>query len=119
MPFRVRQGSDDGPRLGIRGGERCAVEIRRAASYGFRPRGCIRGTDVKIYLQQRDPRLYYKGPGRWTKARGEAWAFKSSSEALDFCERENIRDAEIVLAFEDERYDIRFGAFRHNRVEKT
>ena len=73
---------------------------------------------VKIHLQRREPRLYYKGSGQWTKARGEAWAFKSSSDALDFCEQENIRDAEIVLAFEEERYDIRFGAFRHNRVEK-
>lgn len=72
---------------------------------------------MKIHLQRCEPRLYYKGSGRWTKARGQAWAFKSSCEALDFCQRENIRDAEIVLAFEDERYDICFGAFRHNGAE--
>lgn len=61
---------------------------------------------MRILLQQKDTGLYFKDIGVWAREASEAMDFLSSTSAIDFCTLNNISGVQLVLKFEEQRYDI-------------
>jgi hypothetical protein len=61
---------------------------------------------MRILLQQKETGLYFKDIGAWTREAGEAMDFLSSTSAIDFCMMNKISGVQLVLKFEEQRYDI-------------
>jgi len=62
--------------------------------------------NMRILLQQKETGLYFKDIGAWTRDAIEAMDFLSSTSAIDFCVLNKISDVQLVLKFEEQRYDI-------------
>jgi hypothetical protein len=62
---------------------------------------------MKVLVQKREATLYFGTAESWTSNAADALDFQNTLRALDFLETSRIGDAQIVLKFEDERYDIR------------
>jgi hypothetical protein len=61
---------------------------------------------MRILLQQRETGLYLKDVDLWTGDRSEAMEFVSSTTAIDFCKINRLDAVQVVLRFEEERYEI-------------
>lgn len=61
---------------------------------------------MRILLQQRETGQYFKDIGNWTENSGEAMNFLSSTAAIDFCVLNKFSGVQIVLKFDEQRYDI-------------
>jgi hypothetical protein len=61
---------------------------------------------MRILLQQKETGLYFKDIGAWTREPAEAMDFLSSTSAIDFCMMNKISGVQLVLKFEEQRYDI-------------
>lgn len=61
---------------------------------------------MRILLQQIKTGLYFKDIGAWTREAVEAMDFLSSTSAIDFCMMNKISGIQLVLKFEEQRYDI-------------
>ena len=61
---------------------------------------------MRILLQQKKTGLYFKDVGTWTQDTAEAMDFVSSTKAIDFCVLNKISGVQMVLKFEEQRYDI-------------
>jgi hypothetical protein len=61
---------------------------------------------MRILLQQKETGLYFKDIGAWTGESAEAMDFLSSTSAIDFCVVNRISGVQLVLKFEEHRYDI-------------
>ena len=61
---------------------------------------------MRIFLQQTKTGLYLKDVDLWTSDRSEAMEFVSSTRALEFCEMNKLDAVQVVLRFEEERYEI-------------
>jgi hypothetical protein len=61
---------------------------------------------MRIVLQHKTTGLYFQDVGVWTHTSTDAMDFVSSSAAIEFCQINKIEDLQIVLKFEQERYDI-------------
>jgi hypothetical protein len=61
---------------------------------------------MRILLQQKETGLYFKDIGAWTRDPGEAMDFLSSTSAIDFCVLNKISGVQLVLKFEEQKYDI-------------
>jgi len=61
---------------------------------------------MRILLQQKETGLYFKDIGAWTREAGEAMDFLSSTSAIDFCVMNQISGIQLILKFEEQRYDI-------------
>jgi hypothetical protein len=61
---------------------------------------------MRIILQQRNGSLYFKDIGSWTADPAEAMDFVSSADVLEFCMLNKIDGVQVVLKFEDEKYEI-------------
>lgn len=61
---------------------------------------------MRILLQQKETGLYFKDVGAWTREPAEAMDFLSSTSAIDFCVMNRISGVQLVLKFEEQRYDI-------------
>ena len=61
---------------------------------------------MRILLQQKETGLYFKDIGAWTREAAEAMDFLSSTSAIDFCALNKILGVQLVLKFEEQRYDI-------------
>jgi hypothetical protein len=61
---------------------------------------------MKILLQQKESGLYFRDIGAWDPDPAEAMDFLSSTSAIDFCVANKISNVQIVLKFEEHRYDI-------------
>ncbi|SPE55700.1 hypothetical protein SBV1_2280020 [Verrucomicrobia bacterium] len=62
---------------------------------------------MRILLRHKDTGEYYRTENQWTSQAGEARDFESSAAALGFCVEARLREVEILLAFDDARYNIR------------
>ena len=74
---------------------------------------------MKILLQQKATGLYFKDVGAWTQHPMEAMDFISSMKAIDFCVINKIFDAQLVLRFEQERYEIVMPLIDERRYSDT
>jgi hypothetical protein len=61
---------------------------------------------MRILLQQKETGLYFRDIGSWTRDAGDAMDFLSSTSAIDFCVLNKIAGVQLVLKFEEQRYDI-------------
>ena len=61
---------------------------------------------MRILLQQKETGLYFKDIGSWNRDASEAMDFLSSTSAIDFCVLNKISNVQLVLKFEEQRYDI-------------
>lgn len=61
---------------------------------------------MRILLQQKENGLYFKDIGVWDPDPGQAMDFLSSTSAIDFCVANKISGVQLVLKFEEQRYDI-------------
>ena len=61
---------------------------------------------MRILLQQKDTDLYFKDVDSWTGDASEATDFVSSTAAIEFCAANKLDSVQVVLKFEDEKYEI-------------
>ena len=61
---------------------------------------------MKILLQQKESGLYFRDVGSWVSDPSEAIDFLSSTSAIDFCVANKISHVQLVLKFDEQRYDI-------------
>jgi hypothetical protein len=61
---------------------------------------------MRILLQKIATGLYFKDVGSWTRASLEAMDFVSSTAAIDFCAVNSLADVQVVLKFDEQKYDI-------------
>jgi len=61
---------------------------------------------MRILLQKKDTGLYFKDVGSWTRTSLEAMDFVSSSAAIDFCAVNKLTEIQVVLKFDEQKYDI-------------
>jgi hypothetical protein len=61
---------------------------------------------MRVLLQQKDSGLYLQDLESWARRSSEAKDFLSSTAAIDFCLAHNISGVQLVLKFDEQRYDI-------------
>jgi hypothetical protein len=61
---------------------------------------------MRILLQQKETELYFKDIESWSRDSTEAMDFLSSTAAIDFCVANKLKGVQLVLKFEEHRYDI-------------
>jgi hypothetical protein len=61
---------------------------------------------MRILLQQKETGLYFKDIASWVRVSSEAMDFLSSTAAIDFCVSNKISDVQLVLKFDEQKYDI-------------
>lgn len=61
---------------------------------------------MKVLLQHKQSGLYLKGVGATTPYRVEAMDFLSSTQAIEYCADHKITGMQIVLRFDEQRFDI-------------
>jgi hypothetical protein len=59
-----------------------------------------------ILLQHKQTGLYFKDIDSWVRSAAQAMDFLSSTAAIDFCVTNRLSDLQLVLKFEEQRYDI-------------
>jgi hypothetical protein len=61
---------------------------------------------MRILLQQKQNGLYFRDIDSWVRASSDAMDFVSSTAAIDFCVTNKVNDVQLVLKFEEQKYDI-------------
>ena len=61
---------------------------------------------MRILVQQKETGLYFKDVGSWVRETAEAMDFVSSTAAIDFCVTNKLPGVQLVLKFEDQKFDI-------------
>jgi hypothetical protein len=61
---------------------------------------------MRILLQQKETGLYFRDIESWDSNPFEAMDFLSSTAAIDFCVANKISNVQLVLKFDEQRYDI-------------
>ena len=61
---------------------------------------------MKVLVQDSVTLSYYQAPGSWTSDPESAMTFHDSHEAVQFCLEHDWREAQVVLKFEDNQYDV-------------
>lgn len=61
---------------------------------------------MRILLQHKQTGLYFKDIETWVRIAAEAMDFISSTAAIDFCVLNNLNAVQLVLKFEEQKYDI-------------
>jgi hypothetical protein len=65
-----------------------------------------RVASMRILLQQKETGLYFKDIDSWTRHGSEAMDFVSSTAAIDFCVLNKLTGVQMVLKFDEQKYDI-------------
>ena len=61
---------------------------------------------MKVVLQHKKTRLYFKRHGQWVSSAARAKNFRSSLTAMDYCLNRKVADVQIILMFSDAEYNI-------------
>jgi len=61
---------------------------------------------MRILLQQKETGCYFKDIGSWVRDTAEAMDFVSSTAAIEFCVNNKLPDVQMVLKFQDQKFDI-------------
>lgn len=62
---------------------------------------------MKAYVQNKETQLYLGPKGKWVKEKPQAKTFIGSSEAVDYCLKNHIPQACIVLDFGGKQFDVK------------
>ncbi len=61
---------------------------------------------MRVLVQQKDSGLYLQELNSWSRRSSEALDFLSSTAAIDFCLAHHVSGVQLVLKFDEQRYDI-------------
>lgn len=61
---------------------------------------------MRILLQHKQTGRYFRDIDSWVHEASTAMDFVSSTKAIDFCVTNKLNDVQLVLKFEEQRYDI-------------
>ncbi len=61
---------------------------------------------MRVLLRDSRTGLYFQEPEIWTHEAHKARTFKHSADAMNLARRENLEQAEVVLAFEESAYTV-------------
>lgn len=61
---------------------------------------------MRILLQHKGTGLYFKDIEDWSRQSAEAMDFVSSTAAIEFCVANKISNVQLVLKFDEQKYDI-------------
>ncbi len=61
---------------------------------------------MRVLLHDTQNGLYYLGPSNWTPERDEALDLEQSARALELAFQSGLKTGEILLCYEDPRFDI-------------
>jgi hypothetical protein len=61
---------------------------------------------MRILLQQKETGFYFKDIDSWVRDTSEAMDFVSSTAAIDFCVTNKLPGVQLVLKFQDQKFDI-------------
>jgi len=61
---------------------------------------------MRILLQHKQTGLYFRDIDSWVRSGSEALDFVSSTAAIEFCSVNKLDSVQLVLKFEEQRYDI-------------
>jgi hypothetical protein len=61
---------------------------------------------MRILLQQKESGHYLQNDGSWAREIASAQDFLSSTRAIEYCADHHIAGVQLVLKFEEHRYDI-------------
>jgi len=61
---------------------------------------------MRILLQQKETGLYVGAHDDWSRDCSAARDFVSSSAAIDFCNQSGLQGIQLVLRFDEQKYDI-------------
>ena len=61
---------------------------------------------MRILLQNKQTGHYFRDIDAWVRDWATAMDFVSSTAAIDFCVTNKLNDVQLVLKFEEQRYDI-------------
>jgi hypothetical protein len=61
---------------------------------------------MKIRIQNCSTFEFYGLNGAWTKEAQSARDFQNSALALEFCQRHQLDDVQIVMKFEQDKYNL-------------
>lgn len=60
---------------------------------------------MKILLQNIHSKLYFSLLDLWTANPRAAYNFRHSKQALDYVRRQNLKDVQLVVKFDDAQWD--------------
>jgi hypothetical protein len=61
---------------------------------------------MRILLQHKETGLYFQDIDAWARTSSEAMDFVSSTAAIDFCVANKLAGVQLVLKFDEQKYDI-------------
>ena len=61
---------------------------------------------MRILVQQIETGLYFRDIDAWERDSAHAMDFLSSTAAIEFCTANKLTGVQLVLKFEEEKYDI-------------
>lgn len=61
---------------------------------------------MRILLQHKQTGQYFRDIDSWVRDTLTAMDFVSSATAIDFCVTNKLNDVQLVLKFDEQRYDI-------------
>ena len=61
---------------------------------------------MRIVLQHKLTGLYFKDVESWVRNAADAMDFVSSTAAIEFCVTNRLNELQLVLRFEEQKYDI-------------
>ncbi|HWX19428.1 MAG TPA: hypothetical protein VN578_05930 [Candidatus Binatia bacterium] len=61
---------------------------------------------MRVLLRNATTGLYFREPLDWTAETEKAQSFKHSAEAMNLARQHSVREAEVVLAFDESRYAV-------------
>jgi hypothetical protein len=66
---------------------------------------------MRVVIQNRKTFLYYLSSDKWVEEPSAAVDFEKTERALQFLQDNRQSDLQIVLNFEDNKYDMKLGPF--------
>ena len=61
---------------------------------------------MKVLLRNTQTGMFYAGPEQWTEDKSVATDFEGPDSALDQVSESNLEAVEVIIHFEDTRFDI-------------
>jgi hypothetical protein len=74
---------------------------------------------VKVLLRNTLNGWFYQGPSKWTPRQPEALDLGQSAWAVEIVFEERLENVEILLCYDDPRYDMTLPVQRHSQKSDT
>ncbi|HEX4644186.1 MAG TPA: hypothetical protein VH598_01105 [Verrucomicrobiae bacterium] len=65
---------------------------------------------MRVVIQDRKSRLYFKGTSEWIAEINEAEDFEQIVKAIDFLRQTRLPHIDVLMHFDDPKYDVRLTA---------